>query len=145
MRWDCERQGCFNLKKRPKIEQLVDCLPDKIAFTDVDGLVEVNSNFLFIEWKSHRDIGTGQRILFERLTWSCPATVFIVEGDAETMAIESMAIAWKGTIGEHTVSDIDMLRNKIREWVEWAKWNCVEEIKCTPDKPPFGDRGAWQL
>lgn len=27
MRWDCTTQGCFNLKKRPKVEVFADCLP----------------------------------------------------------------------------------------------------------------------
>ena len=29
LRWDCERQGCFNLKRRPKIEVFADCFPGR--------------------------------------------------------------------------------------------------------------------
>lgn len=74
-RWDCRTQGCFNLKKRPKIERFADCLPGRIAFTDVDGVIELCGNFLYLEWKSHQDLGGGQRILFERLTALCTASV----------------------------------------------------------------------
>ena len=31
LRWDCERQGCFNLKRRPKIEVFADCFPGRIS------------------------------------------------------------------------------------------------------------------
>jgi len=75
MRWDCRTQGCFNLKKRPKIERFADCLPGRIALTDVDGVTELCGNVLYLEWKSHQGLGDGQRILFERLTALCPATV----------------------------------------------------------------------
>jgi len=51
MRWDCEKQGCFNLKKRPKIELFADCFPGAISFGDVDGRVEYKGRFLELEWK----------------------------------------------------------------------------------------------
>ena len=30
MRWDCERDGCFNVLRRPKIEVFADCFPRRI-------------------------------------------------------------------------------------------------------------------
>mgnify|MGYP006972377369 CR=1 FL=1 len=98
MRWDCTRQGCFNIKKRPKIELLADCLPGRIAFGDVDAIVEVCGHFLLLEWKDHPQLGTGQRILFQRLTLLCPAIVLIVEGDAESMAVRSIRQVSRGTM-----------------------------------------------
>lgn len=56
MQWNCERQGCFNVKKRPKIEMFADCLPRKISFSDIDGIVEINGNLLLLEWKDHQKI-----------------------------------------------------------------------------------------
>ena len=38
LRWDCQKQGCFNKKKRPKIEEFAECLPGKISFGDIDGI-----------------------------------------------------------------------------------------------------------
>lgn len=140
LRWNCEKQGCFNLEKRPKIEVFADCLPGKIAFTDVDGIVEVNSNFLFLEWKDHQELGTGQRVLFERLTDCCPATVFVVEGNAKTMEIESVAVVWSGKVRPREIANLDGLRERIRKWVAWAHWNPVGKLVGSidiPVDPPF--------
>ena len=68
MRWDCGRSGCFNQKRRPKIEIFADCLPGRIGFTDVDATVEINRHFLFLEFKAGPHLPTGQRIYFEQLT-----------------------------------------------------------------------------
>lgn len=66
MKWDCEERGCFNRKMRPKLEEFAACLPGRIAFTDVDGIVEIGGRFLMLEWKSRPGrIATGQRIMFE--------------------------------------------------------------------------------
>lgn len=120
MNWDCARQGCFNRKKRLKFAVFADCLPGKISFTDVDGLVEIGGNLLFLEWKDHQRLGTGQRILFQRLTRFCPATVLIVEGDAEDMSVEAMATAWGGQIGPFQAATLKTLREAIRQWSNWA-------------------------
>ncbi len=42
MRWDCKRNGCFNLLMRPKIEVFDDCFYGRGAMGDVDGLFERN-------------------------------------------------------------------------------------------------------
>ena len=49
MRWDCSASGCFNVKRRPKVEQFADALPGRVSFGDVDGIVEINGWFLMIE------------------------------------------------------------------------------------------------
>jgi len=123
MRWNCERQGCFNLKKRPKIEMFANCLPGRIAFTDVDALTEICGNLLFLEWKDHQEISLGQRILFERITKLCPAAVIIVEGDAQYMTVNSISTVWDGVIGPHKEADLDDLRSQIRTWADWALVN----------------------
>ncbi len=123
MRWNCAAQGCFNVKKRPKIEVFADCLPGKIAFTDVDAVTEICGNFLYLEWKDHQGLSVGQRILFQRVTSMCPATVIIVEGDAEQMIVRSICTVWAGSIGETEEADLDDLRNAIRGWSDWALAN----------------------
>ena len=134
MRWNCETQGCFNIKKRPKIELFAECLPGKIAMTDVDGLTEVCGNLLYIEWKDHPGLSLGQRILFERMTALCPATVIIVEGDAEEMTVSSICIVWNGTIGSREEADLEDLKNTIRAWSDWAIANSavrqLQEASC---------------
>lgn len=123
MRWDCARQGCFNRKKRPKIELFADCLPGRISFGDIDGIVEINGNLLLLEWKDHQEISRGQRILFERLTRLCPATVLVVEGDAEDMAVTSIRTIWNGAIPESEPGDLEKLRQYIRMWSDHALAN----------------------
>ena len=121
LHWDCAKHGCFNQKKRLKFSAFDGCLPGKISFTDLDGLVEVNGYFLFMEWKAHTEIPTGQRILFERLTAFCPATVLIVEGDAETMEVRTLQQAWRGMFTERKESSLEELRKHITSWAEWAQ------------------------
>lgn len=123
MLWDCGKQGCFNQKKRPKIEQFADCLPRRIAFSDIDAITEIEGNLLLLEWKDHDQLKTGQRILFQRMTRLCPATVLIVEGDAEDMSVESIRVAWRGTISQAEVSSLEDLRRHIRVWSRWALRN----------------------
>ena len=90
LHWDCQKHGCFNQKKRLKFRRLSDCLPGRIAFTDIDAITEINGNMLVLEWKDHTELTRGQRILFERLTRVCPAAVLVVEGDAEHMIVISV-------------------------------------------------------
>jgi len=120
MRWVCAERGCFNIKKRPKIELFADCLPRRIAFTDVDGLVEINGNLLFLEWKEHIDVGQGQRILFAKLTRHSPAVVFVIEGDAETMQVRKMATVMYGKMSPFVPMDLEGLRKRICDWATWA-------------------------
>jgi hypothetical protein len=120
MRWDCATQGCFNLKKRPKIERFADCLPGRIAFSDIDAIVEIGGNLLLLEWKDHPHISTGQRVLFERLTRLCPATVLVVEGDAERMEIVAVTTVWQGAFSAAENADLQGLRARITQWAGWA-------------------------
>ena len=83
LRWDCKRQGCFNAVKRPKIEMFAECLPGRGSFGDVDAIAELAGNLLILEWKSHPNIPTGQRILHEQWTANGPATVFVIVGNGE--------------------------------------------------------------
>ena len=123
MRWNCTTQGCFNVKKRPKIERLADCLPGRNAFTDLDAITEINGNLLVLEWKDHRRLHTGQRILFERMTALCPATVLIVEGDAEAKEVVSNTPVWAGRIGLPEPGDFQSLRTMVSAWSRWALAN----------------------
>jgi hypothetical protein len=120
LRWDCRRQGCFNVHKRPKIERFADCLPGRLAFSDIDAVAEVNGNLLVLEWKEHRRIPLGQRLLYARWTALGPATVLLVVGDAQEMTVEEMACVYEGNLGPWRGTDLDGLRQEIRAWAEWA-------------------------
>ena len=134
MLWNCDRQGCFNLKKRPKIEMFADCLPGRIAFSDIDAVTEICGNLLFLEWKEHQGICKGQEILFKQMTRLGSASVLIVEGNAELMTVESLRFVWNGKISPPEPADLDVLRRQIIGWKDWALKNPVrlrkQELPC---------------
>ena len=119
MRWKCEDAGCFNLKKRPKIEVFADCFPGRIAFSDVDATVEVNGRFLFLEFKEGepRDIPTGQRIYLQRLTLLHRyIQAIIVSANSETMDVSHVRLVRGGQFGPVENCDLAGLRARLRSW-----------------------------
>lgn len=93
MRYDCQRDGCFNKKHRPKLEQFAECFPGRVNFGDVDGLVEMGGHFLVLEWKSGpMEIPLGQRLTYAAMIDTGRFTVFLVAGNAETMEVTHYAV-----------------------------------------------------
>jgi len=126
MRWDCEKQGCFNVKRRPKIEVFHDCFPGRINFGDVDGIVEINGKGLMLEWKTsmkNLSFPLGQRIMYERLTSDYRLTVLSIIGDAETMDCQKYCIFFGGNQGKWIDAGLDEIKTRIKKWVSWAKSN----------------------
>jgi len=119
MMLDCERQGCFNVKKRLKLERFADCFPGKIGMGDVDGIVEINGHFLVLEWKAPGvALSTGQRIMYERMTRDDRFTVVFVEGDAEHMSVERTATIRGGRLGRWRDSSFSQLHAGIKQWCD---------------------------
>lgn len=117
MRWECTWQGCFNIKRRPKIEVFDDCFAGKNELGDVDGIIERNRRFCLLEWKgSGGELTGGQRIMYERLTKHPEFTVVVVYGDAETMDVESYAVFKHGQKSRMTKASLDDVRMFFREW-----------------------------
>lgn len=125
LRWDCAAQGCFNLKRRPKIELFADCFPGRINFGDVDGIVEIGGNALLMEWKSEpRALPAGQRLLYQRLSRSGPVAVMIVVGDAETMRVDGTSIFDRGLRYPpygYEPADLACIKRRLAAWSEWAE------------------------
>ena len=122
MRWDCSTQGCFNKKCRPKIEVFAECFPRNINFSDIDGIVEINGNFLLLEWKSYAgNIPTGQKIMFSRMTQDNRFTVFIICGDAETMSITDLSVIWGGKQQPWARCTLEQLKERMTKWAFWAE------------------------
>ena len=121
MRWDCEKQGCFNKVKRPKIEEFADSLPGKRKFTDIDATTDVNGNFLFMEFKGgvNRELPTGQAIYLRRLTaLSKKITAVVVFGNAETMKVDAIMVVERGNVGELEACSLAQLKARIKGWAK---------------------------
>lgn len=122
MRWKCERDGCFNQKRRPKIEVFADCFPRRINFGDVDGLVEINGRFCLLEWKGDGGaLRTGQVMSFRSFTETIGNLVLVVHGDAETMAVDGYAQFWGGRQLAFIQASLDDVKERIRRWVSWTE------------------------
>lgn len=122
LRWKCEEQGCFNLKKRPKIEVLSVALPGRIAFSDVDAIVEINGLGLMLEWKDPKaKIPTGQHIMYSKLTRSGALTVFVVHGDAETMEVTGVCRYANGSASKWYPCNMQQLLGAISRWATAAR------------------------
>ncbi len=122
--WDCDLKGCYHDKACPKLGLFDECFPGKIGMGDVDGIVEVNGNFLILEWKAFTsEIPRGQELMFERLTaLSTNILVVVVSGDPQTMEVRSYRHIWRGKVWAAVDTDLDGLKERIQKWVEKVKW-----------------------
>jgi len=121
MRWDCNRDGCFNLKRRPKLEVFADCFPRRINFGDADGLVEIGGSFCLLEWKSDGgDIREGQQRSFLAFTKQKRNVVFVVYGNAEKMKVNGYRVFWDGVQHAYRQAGLEELKNRIRKWADMA-------------------------
>ena len=125
LRWDCEKRGCFNIKRRPKIEIFSDCFPGRINFGDVDGIVEINGFALMLEWKTSaaNELPKGQQIMYERITQTRKVAVIVIIGDAETMECKKYCLFFNGKQNKWAVADINQTKERIKKWAIWAKAN----------------------
>lgn len=66
-RYSCAK-GCY-IEQLPDWDDLIPCFPRKIRPTDIDGMVEINNRFLFLEEK-RAGVGPddGQRLALRRLS-----------------------------------------------------------------------------
>ena len=122
MRWDCspDKDGCYRRLGQPDLTVLDECFPGRIAMTDVDGLVEINGQFLFLEWKRRGDVPAGQRIMFERLTKHPEFTILVILGDPATMAVERYDVFQGGRRRGWRACDLPELRRRVRTWARRA-------------------------
>lgn len=128
LRWDCDKRGCFNVKKRPKIELFAECFPGNIMMSDIDGETEINGKWLRIEWKEDgAPLTNGQRINYRKLTQQTETVVYIVHGDAETMEITNFDCFYNGKLEEGLYDPgkqetcLEQLKAEFVRWAEWAK------------------------
>lgn len=137
LRWDCAARGCFNAKKRPKIELFAECFPGRINFGDVDGVVEMHGHALFLEWKEGpQSFGVGQRLTWERLTRAGTQTVVCVAGDAEAMVVTHMAFFHGGRFFPWRPATLAAVKDAMRRWVRKVRDESLRAIPLNrPDAP----------
>ena len=118
MWWDCEKDGCFNKKKRLKLGVFDDCFPNKMGFSDVDAIIEISGNFLLMEWKDTDcgDISGGQHYMYQAMTRDKKYIVIAVYGDAETMQTQSIQVYHGGKVSEREPCSIDELKLRVEAW-----------------------------
>ncbi len=122
MRWDCDKQGCFNRVCRPKIEVFSECFPGKINFGDIDGIVEINGIGLMLEWKGpNGSLRTAQEIMYKRLTKTGLLSVLVVIGDAEKMTTEKYCWFYRGKQSTWKPGNIEKVKEQMRSWANWAR------------------------
>lgn len=74
-RHKCERDGCY-IDQLPSWDDIADCFPRGIRPTDIDGMVEINGKFLFMEEKRQGAAPeSGQRLALKRLSMNPNTTV----------------------------------------------------------------------
>lgn len=121
MRWDCKEDGCFNWKCRPKIDVFDECFRNKIAFGDIDAIVEVCGNALLLEWKSQlQELSRGQFLMYHRLTRDGAMTVLILVGDARGMHVTHGALVRRGKMGPWRQCNLEGAKDVVRRWNDAA-------------------------
>lgn len=114
-RHKCAGDGCY-VKQLPDWEDIIQRFPRNIRPTDIDGMVEINGHFLFLEEKSAgAPIESGQRMALKSLSRN-PNTTVLVFRPAGKRDLEAMVIKDGSTDGFRPCS-----RTQFLHWIErWA-------------------------
>lgn len=147
MRHDCQGgNACWNDIHRPRLELLKKCfggLDTKIKPQDIDGSVERNGYFLFLEFKSgrgnfenqdnprkktaldifHQALTSQVRVIHKSpLVLTGPTTTSVyVAGDSKTMCVEEIRIVHDGVFYDWEECDLYGLQVLCWEWFVWTK------------------------
>ena len=125
LNWNCkEEKKCYIEHVLPNWAIFNECfIPTKIKITDIDGVVERNGWFLFIELKERtKEIKTGQHVLFKKLTQTSDRiTVLLLyaQGAAKDMDIREYAMYQKGgMIRNWTPTNTEKIKGMITRWFQ---------------------------
>jgi len=148
LRWNCEAEGCYNVKQRPKIEVFAECFSGRINFGDLDAaIVEVNSRALLMEWKGAAgEIPTGQHLTYQNLSRTGLLVAAIIVGNAETMHITHCGFYIGGTFTGWQKSSLEQVKEIFRRWEARARTlPPVEVRKALPSEriSKLADHQEW--
>lgn len=93
----------------------------RIAPTDVDGLIERNGCFLFLEAKPDGgNLAQGQSITLLQLSRQPRTVVLVFYGDPRAKTISRISKFWDGQVAEQPGASIETLRRLVSNWYKWA-------------------------
>ena len=102
--------------QRRRTERFNGCFPRGISLGDIDSFVEINSHFLFIEWKvDDQELSNGQRIALCRLAQSPRHTVWVLWTDMEGVITHGRDMG-DTTRRRRGPTDEERISTRIREW-----------------------------
>lgn len=109
---------CYWRDLVPDWGNMVHCFDRGAGLTDIDGFIECNNHFLFIEWKSDgKDLTRGQEIAFERLDKASGRIhILLVEGDPKGPTLTR----FKRIGPDSEWRDDKTLEQILKEWWKWA-------------------------
>ena len=103
----------------------------RIAPTDVDGMVERNGQFLFLEAKGPSAvIPVGQRITFEHALNTGIFTVIVVWGRPNEP--EAMMVCRLGRMGQKVPATLTDLRQAVADWYRSADKTAIHAQPAIP-------------
>lgn len=126
MRHNCDSgNNCYLEKLHAPIHIFDDCFGGKIEMSDVDGVVERNGRFLYVEWKSPRgEITKGQDILLQQWTKckKCKARAYVVECVVNPTpdSVCNVTRYAGGTCGKRNSMKVSDLIDEFSRWYKWA-------------------------
>jgi len=126
LRWDCEKSGCYCKACLPLFGDLNTAFDGRIAFSDIDAVVEKNNHFLFLEWKTTEKeprMSEGQNRLYLALSSLKDTTVVVVSGSPGQGPVHGVMVYSKGKRGTWGPTDRRGLRLRISAWYSRAKSN----------------------
>lgn len=131
MRWNCEAQGCYNVKQRPKIELFAECFPGRINLGDLDAsIVEINSRALLLEWKGAANtIPSGQHLTYQNLSRTGLLVAVVVAGNAETMAVTQYGVYVGGQFTGWRSANLALVKEVFRRWAKRARSLPAVEVR----------------
>lgn len=124
LRWSCDTSGCFNKLKRFKIEVFAECFDNGVGMGDVDAIVEIEGNFLAMEFKAPgTDLPLGQERMFRRLTTgNTNWTVLALQADPEHTTISAYKKYHNGAVSpKWREVTLDRVLKFVRQWHRRAR------------------------
>ena len=126
--WNCQKgENCYIKEVLPNWDVFnEECfIPTNIKMSDIDGVVERNGQFLFIEVKQNtKYIQLGQRILFENLTRDADhisVLLLYAENVSENMDIKEYAVFRNGQMTQDWIkTNTEQMKGYVRGWFQRA-------------------------